>query len=355
MVSRRDALRALVGGGLLTLAGTANRTTASASPVGRDRIDLHAHMIPPAYREAVLQSGLLVPGGLPLPNWSPESALSFMDEFGIAAQVLSVSDPGVRFAKGAEAVRLARYCNEYAAGLVRDNPTRFGSLTTLPLPDVPTSLAEIEHGLDVLQMDGVMLLSSYDGIYLGDPRFEPIMAMLDSKSALVFVHPGELPAASTPPLPLPPFLLEFPFETTRTAVEMILSGTLDRYRNIRFVLAHAGGCLPFLRTRIGAPRAVAPDLIPSVSLLGVEEALRRFYYDTALSAAASSMRSVLEVTGADHVVFGTDWPFSGLTYSASDTDDPAPGLSEVFDADGRALIERATPLSLLPRLAAALR
>ena len=356
MATRRQALQTLIGGGVLgTGLLAATGPTASAAPTGAYRVDLHAHMIPPMYREAVLRAGLLVPGGLPLPAWSPESALAFMDEFGIAAQVLSISDPGVRFVRGLEAVRLARSCNDYAADQVRLHPTRFGSLVTVPLPDVPASLAEIAYGLDVLGMDGVALMSSYDGIYLGDPRFEPIMALLDARSALVFVHPGELPAGSAPPLPLPSFLLEFPFETTRTAVEMIAAGTLDRYPNIRFVLAHAGGCLPYLATRLGAPRAVAPDQIPSVSLLGLEGALRRFHYDTALSASASSLRSVLEVTDVDHIVFGTDWPFSGLTYSASDTDDPAPGLSDVFDGDGRARVERANPLALLPRLAAELR
>ncbi|MGN7133903.1 amidohydrolase family protein [Rhodococcoides corynebacterioides] len=359
-IGRRRLVQAIAAGGALALSGggtaqatPAGDTPASSGAAGR-RIDLHGHMIPPDYRAAVLRAGLFAPGGLPFPAWSPESSLDFMDRFGIAAQVLSVSDPGVRFVSGGDAIRLARACNDYAGDLQRRWPTRFGSFATVPLPDVAATLAEITHALDVVRMDGVTLLSSYDGVYLGDPRFEPVMALLNAYSATVFVHPGEMPAPSKPELPLPDFLLEFPFDTTRTATSLILSGTLDRYPRIRFVLAHAGGCLPFLATRLSTPRTVVPDAVPSVSLLGVGEALRRFYYDTALSASASSMRSVLEVADVGQIVFGTDWPFSGATFAVAETTDPAPGLSDVLDGAQRALVENATPLSLVPRLAAAI-
>lgn len=326
--------------------------SAHAAPAtGPYRVDLHAHFLPPEYRAAVLGAGLLAPGGLPLPQWTPDAALEFMDRFGIDAQVLSISDPSVRFAEPVQAARLSRYCNEYAADLIARHPTRFGGLGTVPLPDVSAAVAEAVYALDVLKLDGVTLLSSYDGVYLGDPRFDPLLAALDDRGALVFVHPGEPPAASRSTLPLPDFLLEFPFETTRAVTTMITAGVPIRYPNLRILLAHAGGCTPFLATRLGSPRIVVPDVVPDVSLLGVADALRTFYYDTALSASASSMRSVLEVADRDHVVFGTDWPFSGLTYARSETDDPAPGLDAVFDADERYLVERSTPLSLVPRLA----
>jgi predicted TIM-barrel fold metal-dependent hydrolase len=348
-VSRRTAIRALATGGVV--AGLAARSTAaSAAPTGNYRIDLHSHFLPPRYRDALTATGYTVKSLAPVPSWSPEEALAFMDGHAIAAQVVSISDPGVGFLSGAAAVEMVRYTNDYAADLVARYPTRFGAFASLPLPDVGASLAELTYALDVRRLDGVVLLSSYDGIYLGDARFEPIMAALNARGAFVFVHPAEVPADNKPELPFPAFYVEYPFDTTRAATVLMASGTIDRYPNIRFSLAHAGGCVPFLATRLQLPRSAVPAA-PDVSVFAAEKSIAKFFYDTSLSASAAAMRSVLEVTDIDNVVFGSDWPFSGLVYRAGTTTDPAPGLSEVFDNDQRYRIERLNALQQLPSLA----
>ncbi|MET9265348.1 amidohydrolase family protein [Amycolatopsis sp. NPDC004079] len=343
---------ALASAGLFSTAAA----RATAAPSGAYRIDLHAHFLPPEYRASLLSHGYFTIGGYPTPEWSPEAALDFMDRYGIAAQALSISDPGVSFLRGTEARDMARYCNTYAASLFKSHPTRFGGFAVLPMPDVAASIAELEYALTVLKLDGVVLLSSYDDVYLGDPRFEPLMAALDRHNAYVFVHPASVSRDSKPELPLPDFLYEFTFDTTRAATMLMYTGTMRRYPRIRFQLAHAGGTIPFLTYRLGVlSKTGAADLfppgVPRPSAFDVAELVKTFFYDTALSPAATDMRSVLATGQQSRVVFGSDWPFSQLTLTGSG--DPQPELDQTFTASDRLEIERANGLRELPRLAQA--
>ncbi len=362
-MNRRRALGGILAG---TLGVAATTTVARATPArtrrpapsGAYRIDLHAHFLPPDYRAALLDHGHVTIGGYPTPDWSPEQALAFMDYYGIQAQALSVSDPGVSFLHGKEASDMARYCNTYAAGLFESHAGRFGAFAVLPMPDVAASIAEAVYALDELHLDGVVLLSAYDGVYLGDPRFEPLMIALQQRGAYVFVHPAAIPVDAKPQLPLPDFLEEFTFDTTRAATFMMATGLTQRYPNIRFQLAHAGGTLPFLSHRVSVASQTVlgelwPDDLPRPSILDTQRQIANFYYDTALSGSAAAMASVLAVSSREHVVFGSDWPFSALTLPQTGTRDPAPGLSEIFDADQRLEVERRNPLRQLPRLAEA--
>ncbi|NKY43294.1 amidohydrolase family protein [Nocardia cerradoensis] len=365
-VSRRRALGTAVAGTLGVAAASVALPGAQATPVrrrqpapsGTYRIDLHAHFLPPDYRAALIEHGHLTIGGYPTPEWSAEQALAFMDYYGIAAQALSVSDPGVSFLSGKEATDMARYCNTYAAGLFRSNPTRFGAFAVLPMPDIPASIAEAIYALDELGLDGVILLSAYNGVYLGDPRFEPLMAALNQRSAYVFVHPAAIPDNAKPKLPLPDFLEEFTFDTTRAATMMMVTGVTQRYPHIRFQLAHAGGTVPFLSHRISVASQTVlgqlwPQDLPKPSVLDIQHQISTFYVDTALSGSAAAMASATAVMSRDHIVFGSDWPFSALTLPQSGSHDPAPGLSDIFDADQRMEVERHNPLRQLPRLAQA--
>ncbi len=112
-----------------------------------------------------------------------------MDRHGIATGVLSVSTPGVHLGNDTEARRWAREVNEYTADLVRADPDRFGLFATLTLPDVEGAIAEAKYALDTLHADGVILLASNAGRYLGDPGFAPLLAYLHHRQAIVFVHP----------------------------------------------------------------------------------------------------------------------------------------------------------------------
>ncbi len=214
-------------------------------PAGR--IDVHHHLVPPAYA-ALLRDRGRRPGDVDVPAWTPERSLRVMRRNGIATSILSLSTPGVWFDDPREARRLAREVNEYAGGVVADRPARFGFFATLTLPDVDGAIAEAEHALDLLGADGVVLLANHAGRYLADPEFDRLLAYLDEREAVVFVHPGELPAEPAPGIPS--FTADFLLDTVRAATGLVLSGALERHHRIRWILAHAGGFLPYIAHRV---------------------------------------------------------------------------------------------------------
>jgi predicted TIM-barrel fold metal-dependent hydrolase len=135
------------------------------------RIDVHHHHAPPELRAAIER---LQTGQQPLIDWTPARSIEDMDRAGIATAITSVGHPGVWFGDDLTARRLARSCNEYSIRLAADHRDRFGLFATLPLPDVEGSLREIEYAFDVLRADGVGLITSYAGKWLGDPAFVPV-------------------------------------------------------------------------------------------------------------------------------------------------------------------------------------
>ena len=192
-------------------------------------IDVHTHLISKAYLEALDRAGITSEKiGFPMQVWDVKTRLSEMDEFGVQAQVLSVSSPGLRFWNGEEAAKLARTLNEELAGIVREHPTRFGAYATVPLPDVTAALKEIIYCLDELKMDGVCLMTNYDGHYPGDPAFAAVMDELNRRKAVVFIHPTESVCIDQLNLGYPAPMIEYPFESTRMVLSLLDTDTITR-------------------------------------------------------------------------------------------------------------------------------
>jgi predicted TIM-barrel fold metal-dependent hydrolase len=262
-----------------------------------NKIDTHHHFLPKPYVEAGLASRI---PNFKVPDWSPERAIEIMDHNGIAEAILSVP-----FApQGGDAPAVIRQCNEMGASLRARFPGRFGHFATLPLPDIDASLAELAYCRDALNVDGFLILCRYGDDYLGDAVFDPLFAELDRNAAIVFTHPQ---VSGVSPV-VPPAILEFPFDTTRMATNLILKAVHRRFPRIRFILSHAGGTVPYLYPRI----ALAADMIPGAAerVGDVAAALRGFYYDTALSAGVATMTALSMITDPDHILFGSDWPMA---------------------------------------------
>lgn len=313
---------------------------------GRRRIDVHHHVIPPAYAAWLRERGVDEASGRDLPAWSVEDTLALMERHEIATAILSVSTPGVRLDPSergvAEARAWARRVNEFEAGLVRDHPGRFAFLATLPLPDVDGALAELEHAFDALGAVGVVLLANVHGRYLGDPADEPLLAELGRRGAVVLVHPHVLPA---PPVPgVPPFAADFLLDTTRAAYRLVASGAVRRHRDLRIILSHAGGFVPYASHRLMASMLLAGERAPAEIL----DDFRSFYFDTALSSSPAALPSLLAFAKPGHVLFGSDWPFApaaGVAYFAAQLD-----AYDALDEAGHAAIDRANALDLFPGL-----
>ncbi|MFG2631086.1 amidohydrolase family protein [Streptomyces sp. NPDC048473] len=319
------------------------------------RIDVHAHFLPDAYLRAAADAGLTsFDGGIPIPPWSPDAAMEFMDRQGVTAQVLSVPSPTAhRLAGTAGAPALARRLNDAAAQVIEQHPSRFGALAHLPLPDVDAALAEIAHALDVLALDGVILATNYGGSYPGEPALDPILAELDRRHATVLLHPTAPVCFAQTGLGRPAPLIEFVFDVARTVTHLIYTGTLTRYPHLKIILPHAGGAVPALAWRISA-FAAQPALTPGADLAPatVSAQLRGLYYDLALGANPHSLSTLLETADPSHLLFGTDYPFSPeplITANARGLR----GYPGITDSVHR-LIEADNALPLLPQLAARL-
>jgi predicted TIM-barrel fold metal-dependent hydrolase len=307
------------------------------------RIDVHHHLVPPGYLDAV--AGQRQGGGGRV-NWSPAMSIEDMDRSGIAVSIISLIQPAASSADAALARRLARESNEYAVRIARDHPGRFGSFATLPLLDADGTLKEIEYALDTLKADGVGLMTSYQNKYLGDEAFAPVWAELDRRRAVVYTHPLTPECCRNTVKGIPPGVLEYATDTTRTIASLVFSGTAARYPDIRWIFSHSGGTMPFLLSRFTRQevdmKERAKERIPN----GVMHELRKFHYDTAQGNHSGALAALMKIVAPSQVLFGTDFPFR-------DGAEEIAGLSafQFQPADLRA-IERDNALKLLPTLKA---
>lgn len=270
------------------------------------RVDTHHHIVPPAWARSLRETGYF--GGQAVPDWSADLALDVMDQLSVATAITSVGCPGV-FVKGdpGRTARLARAVNEFSADLARKHPGRFGFFASLPLPGVDDALAEIEHAFDVLGADGVILLTNVNGTYVGDPAWEPVMAELDRRGAVVFIHPTA--PEGLPPVPgVPPFVVDFLLDTTRALVQLVRLGTLDRHCHLKVIASHAGGFLPYAAGRVAGLVEDADGR--AMDRERVIATLRTMWFDTALSSARFTLPSLLELASPDRILFGSDWPYA---------------------------------------------
>jgi 6-methylsalicylate decarboxylase len=310
------------------------------------RIDMHAHVVPETYRALLVAAD----GSRPfVPAASLAELEANMARYAIDAAAISVGPPGAYLGDQGRANELARAANESLAEIVRRDPGRFAGVALLPLPDVDAALSELEYALDHLELDGVELFTNVAGVYLGDARWEPLIAELDRRGTYVFVHPAMPPY--TPPLDdvHPVWLYEFPFDTTRALAQLIFSGTLERHPSVRLQFAHLGGVSPFIANRLASLAEREPERAREAPA-GVASYLHRQYYDTGLSQSLAAITATRAVAPLEQIVFGTDWPYAALP---DDGADPAPELAALSERE-RTAIDRGNAAALVPRLSGAL-
>jgi predicted TIM-barrel fold metal-dependent hydrolase len=275
------------------------------------RIDVHAHFLPDVYAQALAGAGLrTLDGGFPVPKWSAAAAVEMMDRQEIATAIVSLSSPSAHFLPPAERPALVAKVNDAGAELMRSHPGRFGYFATLPMPDIPASLAELRRAFDELGADGVVLQTNTDGTYLGSPAFTPILAELNRRKATLFLHPTSPACFEALGLGRPAPLLEFPLDTTRTIVDLLYARSLQTNPDIKVIVPHGGAALPALVARIAA-FAGLPFIEPRpASEAEVFETLERLYYDVALSAHPVPFAALRRIAPITQILFGSDWPFT---------------------------------------------
>lgn len=323
-----------------------------------NKIDVQHHIFPPEYVKKLKEIGITESYGQAIPNWTPEKSLTFMKKMGIATAIGSVSTPGVYFKNDEFSKNLARLCNEYFAELKKKYPGKFGGFASLPLPDVQGALEELRYALDELELDGVVLLSNYSGKYLGSSEFEEVFKELDKRKVVVFIHPTDPKEDYDAKLGMPNSLIEAPFETTRTVANLIYTGTMDRYPNICYILAHAGGAIPYLGWKIALTQYAQKDKKPPIMralhdflIKGGPETgykkLKKMYYDTALASGKPTLKALQEFVGSRKIVYGTDFPFGAKFASLALKDLKKSGI---FSEEDFKAIDCKNCLELFPQL-----
>ena len=295
------------------------------------RIDVHHHYAAPEFQAELTKRNA---GNPNYRMWVPQVSLDEMDKSAVATSMISVTRPGIWFGDRELAKRLARICNDFGAKMVRDHPGRFGLFAVLPLPDVDGCLKEIEYAYNTLKCDGVAVMSSYDDIYLGDPRIAPVMDELNRRKAIVYEHPVREDREN------PLNGIELITDTTRTIASVLTNATVVRCPDIRFIWAHGGGTVAAASNRMGGTASKLPK--------GLMYELQRFYYDTGQAQAKPVLQSLKALVPVSQILFGTDFPL----IAAGGTLNTAKGIRDNggFTEPELRAIERDNAVKLFPRL-----
>ncbi len=308
-------------------------------------IDIHHHFLPPPFVDALAQFGHPAAAKAMALAWSPEESVAMMDESGIETAIVSLSLPGASFTGAADPAALARQANEYAARMIADYPGRFGAFASLPMLDVQAAMGEVEYALGTLKLDGVSLLSNVRGQYLGDADFDPLLAELNRRKAIVFLHPNQAPG--------PGFndFVEFPHEVTRALASLTESGGIERYQRIRYILAYGGGTIPFIASRV---TVVGMDvfgrfLMTMIHYLKRARTMQRMNYDLTASTDPYAWRALYGHTKPTRILMGSNYPWtSPAAFTRQQTE---LRTFEALDLLQIESIERGNSLKLFPRLA----
>ncbi len=310
-------------------------------------IDVHHHIIPPSYAGVVGAdlSSRNPANAVQVLRWTPAASIEAMDRAGIAVAITSISTPGVWFGDVARARRLARECNEFAAGMERDHPGRFGFFATLPMPDIDGTLAEVRYAFETLGACGVGLMSNYGRVWPGDPSFAPVFDELNRRKAIVYVHPI-LPEACEAMQPgIGESALEYLFDTARAIASLVYNGALRRWPDVRFIFPHAGGAMPPLAERVSR-MADRDRRIDSKPVVGSLSEMKGLYFDVATSTNPVTLAALLRFVPPTQVMFGTDFPFmASIPYSLE------PLRAHGLATPDLVAIESGAALRLFPRFA----
>ena len=286
-------------------------------------IDFHNHYYPPAYVEAlragpsaytvtedaegnpVLHSpgdyNILVPGHRRI-----DVRKADLEKAGVDRHILSFTAPGTLIETPERSVALSRLVNDALAAVQREHGDQFPALATLPLNDPEASVDELDRAMTELGLKGATLFSNANGVALSDRRFWPLYEKADALRVVFFIHPtypvGVEAMLEYMLMPLVGFLAD----TTLAAASLVFSGVVERFPNIRWVLGHLGGAIPYLAERLDRGYEVYPKSREHISR-PPSTFLKTFYYDT-VNFDVEALRLALAFAGPEHLVAGSDYP-----------------------------------------------
>lgn len=287
-------------------------------------IDFHNHVYPPEYVEAI-QAGpsaykvtfdaddnpvlhspgdynILVPG-----HRLMDARKADMEAAGVDRHIISFTAPGTLIETPQRSVELSRKVNDVYARIQQEHAEHFVALATLPLNDPEASVAELERSIGELGLKGITLYSNVNGVALSDQRFWPLYEKADEMKVVIFIHPTYPVGveAMTEYMLMP--LVGFLADTTLAAASLVFSGVVERFPNIKWVLGHLGGAVPYLAERFDRGYEAFEQCRANISRPPSEYLKEHFYYDT-VNFDVKALQFAIDFAGAGHVLAGSDYP-----------------------------------------------
>jgi aminocarboxymuconate-semialdehyde decarboxylase len=294
------------------------------------KIDIHTHVLPPempvfqerfgyggfvrlkrvdACRAQMLRDDGTVFRVVTHNSWDAAERLRECDADGVDIQVLSTVPVLFSYwAKPNDGLELARFLNDHVAGLVREHPTRFVGLGTLPLQGPDLAVRELERCVKELGLAGVQIGSHVNEWNLSEPALFPVFQAAQELGAAIFVHPWDMMGKERMAKYWLPWLIGMPAETALAICSMIFGGVFERLPRLRVAFAHGGGSFPGTFGRIQHGFEVRPDLVAVDNPVAPRAYLGRFFVDS-LVHDATTLRGIIELFGANRVALGSDYPF----------------------------------------------
>ncbi|TKG93633.1 amidohydrolase [Puteibacter caeruleilacunae] len=282
------------------------------------KIDCHTHAFPWEALEAMQKyypelielhtnddgSKYAIWAKTPLPAWNGQKRIDKMDKAEIDIEV--IQNPIIYNKLDENTPDLCRAVNNSLAQACNEFPERFKFLVSLPLNDMPETIKEIARAVDELGASGIVIPSNVNGLYLDNPQFIPFWEEVARRDLMVFIHPLY---SSFYKDDEGPTLLAFPFDTTLSAVKLVLSGFFEKFKNVKIILSHMGGALPYMARRIDVPFEI-PSFLPGYSERLIKlpsEYMKNFYLDTSLNWSKSAFNCAKDLVGIEHLVFASDF------------------------------------------------
>jgi aminocarboxymuconate-semialdehyde decarboxylase len=286
-------------------------------------VDVHNHFYPPEYIEALKSGDSVVTvkmdsDGNPEIHYPGDYNVAVpghrdivyrqgvLEKEGVDTQVITLTTPGTHVENPATAIRLATLVNDAFAKIVAERSPRFATLATLPLNDPAASVKEFKRATEQLKFPGAMLFSNVNGVALADKRYWPLYEVANDKGAILHIHPTNPHDVSQMEeywlMPLVGFL----FDTTVAAAHLVYSGVAERYPNIKWVLGHLGGGIPYLAERLDRGYEAFKECRVNIKR-PPSTYLKTWYYDT-VNFDKNALEFAITFCGVEHILAGSDYP-----------------------------------------------
>ncbi|MFC1971694.1 amidohydrolase family protein [Chloroflexota bacterium] len=325
------------------------------------KIDIYPHILPPKYLAAFEKkapSGFQRRDAINQAICDLDIRFRVTDKYDDYMEVLNIGSPALEEVVDTnDAKELAMIANDEMAELITKHPDRFiGAIACLPMNDVDAALKEVDRAIRDLRFRGVQIYSDISGFPLDHPKFMPLFEKMSQYNLPIWIHPRrDNKKPDYPTEDRPKYLLStifgWPYETSLAMARLVFSGVLEKYPTLKIIIHHCGGMVPFFEQRIARivdigeilSKEVYPTMMPKHPI----EYFRMFYGDTALLGSTPGLMCGYAFFGADHLLFGTDFPYGiqlghvkirEAIRSVEEMDIPDTDKKKIFEDNARRLL-----------------